>query len=301
LREDPNDRPQDPVMLEKEMRDCLTKIERRQAIGRKLGISLASVVPRKVKETQPRSAITQVLGGFAAVVVLLLAAAAGAEYFFPDKIPYFHRSDKVGVQIGVPDATTPTQPAKDAVALNEPKQNPSPAIAETNQNPTANLEQNQTNTPATTPAVASNNQTASDTQQVEPVSPALGPTEPPLPSTTTPETSDQSSVADATQSNAQENTKDTAATSSGRSTSHRARDSYEDEGGRPPVNQARHHAEVVGRTRDGRLIVRLSSGRVVVLPRLKDGRNYPAQPRRRAYIERSDEFVPPVQPFNPND
>src|SRR5882762_3188699 len=137
LREDPNNRPQDPVMLEKEMRDCLTKIERRQAIGRKLGISLAAVVPRKLKEKRPSSPIAQVFGGFAAVVVLLLAAAAGAEYFFSDKIPYFHRSEKIGVQIGVPDATkfaaTPTQPANDAVALNEPKQNPSPAIAETNQ------------------------------------------------------------------------------------------------------------------------------------------------------------------------
>src|SRR5882762_1351524 len=115
LREDPNNRPQDPVMLEKEMRDCLTKIERRQAIGRKLGISLAGVVPRKLKEKRPSSPIGQVLGGFAAVVVLLLAAAAGAEYFFPDKIPYFHRSDKIGVQIGVPDAATPAQPAKNEV------------------------------------------------------------------------------------------------------------------------------------------------------------------------------------------
>src|SRR5256885_2506095 len=88
LREDPNNRPQDPVMLEKEMRDCLTKIERRQAIGRKLGISLAAVVPRKLKAKKPSSPIVQVFGGFAAVVVLLFAAAAGAVYFFPRKISY---------------------------------------------------------------------------------------------------------------------------------------------------------------------------------------------------------------------
>src|SRR3989440_10386712 len=94
LREDPNNRPQDPVALDKEMRECLTKVERRQAIGRKLGLSLAAVVPRKAKQSkQAASPLAQVLRGFAAVVVLLLAAASAAEYFFPDKIPYFGRSD----------------------------------------------------------------------------------------------------------------------------------------------------------------------------------------------------------------
>src|SRR5205807_4466448 len=106
LRENPERRPQDPVALEKEIRDCLTKIERRQAIGHKLGIPLAAVVPREAKESKkPASPLAQVLGGFAAVVVLLLVAAAGAEYFFPDKIPYFNKSEKVGVPIGVPDAS----------------------------------------------------------------------------------------------------------------------------------------------------------------------------------------------------
>src|SRR5207302_1384547 len=79
---------------------------------------LAAVVPRKSKVSKQASPIAQVFGGFAAVVILLLAAAAGAEYFFPDKIPYFHRNEKVGVQIGVPDAakfaTTPTQSASAA-------------------------------------------------------------------------------------------------------------------------------------------------------------------------------------------
>src|SRR2546430_7406388 len=50
LRENPENRPQDPVALEREMRECLTKIERRQALGQKPGIPLAAVVPRKAKE-----------------------------------------------------------------------------------------------------------------------------------------------------------------------------------------------------------------------------------------------------------
>ena len=300
LREDPNNRPQDPVALEKEMRDCLTKIEKRQAIGRKLGISLAAVVPRKAKESKRRvSPIAQVLGGFAATAILLLAVAAGAAYFFPDKIPYFHRGQKVGVQIGVPDAakfaTTPSESASAAPVA----ENSAPVVAEANHSPPAEAEQTQpANMPATTPAIASNAEIA--TKQTEPPSPALGPSEPPSVTTTTPENSEQPSIADANESTTQDKQKETASTSNRRSTS-RAGDSYEDEINRPPGRPAHHHADVVGRTRDGRLIVRLSNGRTVVLPRLKDEPVYRSYPRRRAYIERSDDFIPPAQPFNPND
>src|SRR5207245_7682715 len=102
LRENPENRPHDPVALEHQMRDCLTKIERRQAIGRKLGIPLAAVIPKKSK--QPATPLAQVFRGFIAFAVFILAAAAAAEFFFPDKIPFFHRSGKVGVTIDVPDA-----------------------------------------------------------------------------------------------------------------------------------------------------------------------------------------------------
>src|SRR5437660_3217542 len=122
LRENPENRPQDPVALEQQMRDCLTKIERRQAIGRKLGIPLAAVIPKKSK--QPATPLAQVFRGFIAFAVFILVAAAAAEFFFPDKIPFFHRSGKVGVPIGVPDASrfasAPAQPNNVApVPLNQ--------------------------------------------------------------------------------------------------------------------------------------------------------------------------------------
>src|SRR5207302_1915358 len=67
LRENPENRPQDPVALEQEMRECLTKIERRQAIGRKLGIPLAAVIPRKTKgPKKPATPLAQVLRGVVA-------------------------------------------------------------------------------------------------------------------------------------------------------------------------------------------------------------------------------------------
>src|SRR5438132_2804509 len=66
LRENPENRPQDPVAFEDEIRKCLTKVERRQAIGRKLGIPLAAVVPRKPKEgEESRTPLVQIGWGVA--------------------------------------------------------------------------------------------------------------------------------------------------------------------------------------------------------------------------------------------
>jgi serine/threonine protein kinase len=319
LREDPANRPQDPVLLEKEMRDCLNKIERRQAIGRKLGISLAAVVPRKVKEKRPANPAIQVLGGFAAVAILLLAAAASAEYFFPDKIPYFHRNDKVGKQIGVPDASkfasAPAASANPApvVAANQPTQNGPAENAEANENPAADAQQNQReNAPATTPVVASN-QTSK--QQTEPPSPAYGPSEPSQSATTAAaqEDSGQPADTDATELTAEANRRDTeslssekqndtAETSTRRSTSQTAarhRDSSIDQSEEPRARSRSHHAEVLGYTANGGLRVRLSNGETIVLPPLNNRDKY--RPRHRIYTQRPDDFIPPSQPFNQNN
>ena len=208
LRENPENRPQDPVALEHEMRECLTKIERRQALGQKLGIPLAAVVPRKAKEPkQPASPLAQVLRGFAAVAVLILAAAAG-EFFFPDKIPYLRRTEKVGVPIGVPDAaklaTTPGQAATAApVAANQPTQNASPAIAAANESSPSAAQTDQASEAANTNTITSPtqiwNQIASNAKTSEPSAPGLGPSEPPS-SSPAPENSDQSSSAESDQS-----------------------------------------------------------------------------------------------------
>ncbi|PYL40750.1 MAG: hypothetical protein DMF34_00250, partial [Verrucomicrobia bacterium] len=61
LRENPENRPQDPVAFESELRDCLAKIERRQAIGRRLGIPLAAVISQKPKKPrEPKTPLAQV-------------------------------------------------------------------------------------------------------------------------------------------------------------------------------------------------------------------------------------------------
>jgi serine/threonine protein kinase len=309
LRENPENRPHDPVALEHEMRDCLTKIERRQAIGRKLGIPLAAVVARKPKKTkEPVRPLAQVLRGFAAVVVVLLATAAAAEYFFHDQIPYLRRTEKIGVPIGVPDATkfaaTPTQTAS-VPPIAESAQSAGPVVAEANQNPADGVEETRTTpaaAPPVTPAIASD-QTASVTQRSEPSSPALGPSEPPS-SSTAAATENSAQPAEPGESSTREKTKPTV--SNRRSTSQSARvvrrfpndDNY----GEGPTYQGRGHARIIGRTPDGRPIVKLTSGRVVILPRHYDDNGiYPSRPRRRVYVERPDDFVPPAQPFYPND
>jgi serine/threonine protein kinase len=312
LRENPENRPQDPVALEHEMRECLTKIEKRQAIGRKLGIPLAAVIPRKSKQPkEPATPLAQVFRGVVAFAVLILAAGAAAEFFFPDKIPFLHRSGKVGVPIGVPDAsrfaTTPTQATKPApVAANQPIQNASPAIAATNEAPPPVAEQGQSSNASPSNSVTSStqiwNQIASAAKASEPTPPALGPSEPP--SSSAPDNSEQSTSTESNESTVPSKKK--TITSNRTSTSRSARinravpDEENDNGG--PIHQGGHHARVVGKTSDGGLVVRLSSGRVVTLPPLNDGGIYRSRPRHRVYVERPDDnFTPPSQPFYPND
>ena len=288
------------------MRECLTKIEKRQAIGRKLGIPLATVVPRKATEPrQPASPLAQVLGGVAAVAVLVLAAAAAGEYFFPDKIPFLRRGGKIGVPVGIPDAAAPTSNASaPPVTAKQPAESASPAIAATSENSPSVVQENQTANasgaaPVTSPAAPST-QIASVEQQSQPASPAAGRSD----QSSTADSSDQSSSTQSSQSNVRSKKKTTA--SKQRSTSRGARIErgfpYGDEYARGPIYQGRRHAQVIGRTADGRMIVRLSSGRVVILPPLNDDDIYAPRPRRRIFVERPDDgFVPPAQPFYPSD
>ena len=308
LREDPNNRPQDPVALEQQMRDCLTKIERRQAIGRKLGIPLAAVIPRKSRQPkEPATPLAQVVRGVVAFAVLILAAGTAAELFFPDKIPFLHRDGKIGIPVGVPDAakfaSAPTPGTNAApIAANQPTSSASPVIAATNQNASP-AEQTQSPNPAEAKSVTNPTEIwkqIAAAQQPEPAAPALGPSGPPA--AAAPENSEQSSAAESTESSARDKTKATASSRRSTSQSSRARTSRdEDNYGGERNYSGRHHAEVVGRTANGGLIVRLSSGRVVTLPPLNNDGIYRARPRHRAYVDRPDDYVPPSQPFDPND
>ena len=304
LRENPENRPHDPVALEKQMLDCLTKIERRQAFGRKLGLSLASVVPRKPKVERPTSPFAQVVRGFVAVIIVLLVGAAAAEYLFHDKIPYLRRTEKIGVPIGVPDAAkfAATPGAAPATAKQPVESSPPPAIADANRKTTTTALPNETVNPtaSASPSETTSDQIASASKPSEPASPAIGPED----QQTTTADSDQSAANESTDSTTETRRKSAGSSRRSNSDSPRVTHSYSNEDNYDRGNSpGRGRARIIGRTPDGRPVVKLTSGRVVILPRRYDDNGiYPSRPRRRIYSDRpGDDYAPPLQPFNPND
>jgi Protein kinase domain len=301
LRENPENRPQDPVAFEAEMRQCLTKIERRQAIGRKLGIPLAAVIPRKARETTP---LAQVCWGIAAFVVLLLAMGAAAAFFLPDRVPFLHRTAKVGVPVGVPDASSSAP-----IVANQPITNTSPASPNSDQNPPPNI-----NGPS--PGATSSAQIASANHRPEPEPPTEGPDEQNASARqgnvegSTSASRDGSNESASSDSSNARSKKETDTTTS-RPTSSRSRIAralpYGEEAEALPPHRGSARAHVIGETPDGRKILRLPSGRVVFArSRPNDEDAVAPRPRRRIYTDRPDIYGLPPAPtyppgYTPND
>jgi serine/threonine protein kinase len=282
LRENPENRPQDPVAFESELRDCLTKIERRQAIGRRLGIPLAAVIPKKPRE--PKTPLAQVLRGFLAFALLLLAATALGAYLFPDAIPLWHRSAKM---VGVPDASSvmPSQTTTAApIAANQPVTSAEPAASNTSQNLSPSAQQ----------AQVSNSQPDAISNPVNAPTPAA--------SASAQAASAANAGASAAPSISQSRKKALASTSSRTSTAKRARIPRalpnEEESESSLLHRDRRRPRFVGTTPDGRVILRLPSGRIVtVRSRSDDEDAFVPSPRRRVFLDRPDVFAPP--PFYP--
>ena len=309
LRENPDNRPHDPVALEKQMLDCLNKVERRQALGRKLGLPLGSVIARKPKPERPPSPFAQVVRGLVTVIVVLLVGAGAAEFLFHDKIPYLRRTAKIGVPIGVPDAGKfAAAPGGTPVVPDQSKRSQPAGLANAGQNSTAKVDQIQPagpNNSASPPPPAGGDQIALMGKQSEPVSPSAGPEE--QRQQTAGSDSDQSASGEQDETTEPTGeTKREAAESNRKSNSESPRvahsNSNEHDYNRGPNSQGRGGARIIGRTPDGRPIVKLTSGRVVILPRhYNDDGIYQSRPRRRTYYERPDNFAPPTQPFYPGD
>lgn len=315
LQENPENRPQAPVAFEVEMRDCLTKIERRQAIARKLGIPLAAVIPTKPRSTSA-SPFRQVVQGTVAVAALLLVAAVVAAFFLPeDKVPFLHRRDnQIGVQVGVPENTTTRITQNRNVPL---ASTPAPIEAPVAQTTSTPVEQ----TASVPPQIA----IAESTMSPEP--PAEGP----------PEQSDVAENSSSEQANSSPNKTEIAQTdeanaspgstddvresthvtlssparkktsdvaSTRRSTaSTRSRISQIQAGRRGgPIIQFPDgtplRARFVRALADGRVILRLPSGRTVLA--VPEGSRLAPRQSHRRVIER-DETAGPEAPFQPFD
>jgi hypothetical protein len=131
LRQDPNERPQDPVVLREALRDCLEKVERREALAHRAGIPFLAVRAAAVRVKPPKRLPKQILapigdsaGGpeetpeeilplprrwspvLAIAAALLLGLGIIGAAILPMRHLFFAHSgtgsiDKVGVPIGV--------------------------------------------------------------------------------------------------------------------------------------------------------------------------------------------------------
>jgi serine/threonine protein kinase len=300
LRGNPEERPQDLAALEKEILKCLTKIEKRHAFGRRLGIPLAATTLGKSRTSS--TPLAQVVGGiivFAAVVVVtgLLAAL-----LLPADInPFRHRTAErqtIGVPIGVPDASpsAPSPTTGTPLVTNQPATNGSPPSTGASQSPSLNPEQRQSppsaqSLAATTPPSEASQTSGGSTQNTDQAQ-----TDSTAPANVAP----QPTAADESSSLTQ---KEKAAGL----TSNRARtgQSFLDQRDSPsPPRRGRSgHARVVGITSDGKLIFRLPSGRrVIVAPDSDEDQSAPRR-QRRLDMERGQTVSPPSSELDdfPND
>ncbi len=299
LRGNPDERPQDLGALEKEILKCLTKIEKRHAFGRKLGVPLAAVTPKEPKT--PPTPLVQVLRGTLVVAALLLAVGVAAAFLLPDDInPFRHRTTAKEV-IGVPIGVSNTSPAPSAQATNappivgnQPIANASPAT----QNPPPNILQDQTansqSPGAPTPANAPNANSNASTQA---------------------DTSGQGQAASSAQANvapqpsiANEFSSPTQSDRAAGLTSNRAgtgQSFLDQRDSQPAPRRGRSgNARVVGITSDGKLIFRLPSGRrMIVAPDSGEEGEFTPQRHRRPYMERGQTTSPPQsgQDYPPYD
>lgn len=152
LRDNPDERPQDPVGFAEEIRDCLSKVDRRQAFARRFGIPLVSIIPRTSE--RPRVWVSR---RALALAVLALMLAALAAILLPEPIrTVLHRNrtiETIGVPIGVPEASSSTDAELAQATGPNPKQaamTSSPLVASAKRNATPSSQAS----PASDPVIA---------------------------------------------------------------------------------------------------------------------------------------------------
>jgi serine/threonine protein kinase len=309
LHRDPDQRPKDLLIVTEMIRESLGKVEYRRALSNRYGIPLRTSVP------QPRAARPRRLVQTAAVVgVLLLLAAAIAPVVFPystgQLVRRLQKPKEVGVLVGVPDSSpaasrSATQVAGNsstsppAVVSSQPAQSnglpetPAPANAATTPNPfhisPADVQQAQM-------ANAQSHDTA-PTNAAENAAAA------------TPDTS--ASMDTAANSSAQANTEPPPATAS-RSVAESKKKSVASTAKHVPSRSSAEYSargrthsvrsRVTGITSDGRLILRLPSGRTAIVA--PDGEESAPRHRNRAYMDRDQMYGPPPgfgSDYSPDD
>jgi hypothetical protein len=299
LHRDPDQRPKDLLVVTEMIRESLGKIERRRTLSDRYGIPLRTSVPR------PRKARPRRLVRTAAVVgVLLLLAAAIAPLVFPDSIGKLVRGmqkpKQVGVLVGVPDSSPGASQPATQVTRNI-STSPPAIVSSQPVNPTAPTE-----TPASANAATTPNPfhvSPADVQQAQIANAQLHGAAPTNAAenaaAATPDTA--ASTDTAANSSAQANTEPPPATASRSaaestkksvaSTAKRARSSRSSAADSARGRTRSVRSRVTGITSDGRLILRLPSGRTAIVA--PDDEESAPRHRNRVYIDRDQMLGPP--------
>jgi serine/threonine protein kinase len=301
LHRDPDQRPKDLLVVTEMIRESLGKIERRRSLSDRYGIPLRTSVPRP-REARPRRLVRTA----AVVGVLLLLAAAIAPLVFPDSIGklvrVIQKQKEVGVLVGVPDSSpAASQPRAVAQVPLSTSSTPPAVVSSQPVNPTALPE---TPAPATAPTTPNPFHVApADVQQAQIASAQPQPAAPTdstensaaaTPDTSAPADTDANSSAQANtepppatanRSNAQTKKKSVASTAK-RASAKRSSAAYSS---RARTGSVR--SRVMGITSDGRLILRLPSGRTAIVA--PDEEESMPRHRNRVYIDRDQTFGPP--------
>jgi hypothetical protein len=301
LHSDPARRPKDLLAVTEMIRESLAKIERRRSLSDRYGIPLRTSVPR------PRQARPRLLVRTAAVVgVLLLLAAAIAPMVFPDSISKLVRGiqkpKQVGVLIGVPDSS-PAAGQSGAVAQvpSSTSSKPPAGVSSQSVNSAALPETPAAGNAPTTPnpfhvARADVQQAQVATAQPQGAAPANS-----AENSAAPPLDASGSAGPDTNSSAQPNTEapPTTASQSGSQSTQKsvASKSKRTRAGRSSAAYSQQgrtrsmRSRVTGITSDGRLILRLPSGRTAIVA--PDEEESMPRHRNRVYIDRGQMFGPP--------
>ena len=311
LHRDPNRRPKDLIVVTELIRGSLEKIERRRVLSDRYGIPLKTAVARQTKAPSRRLLRTAVAFG-----LLLALAAAIAPMILPDSIGKMLRLTRepkpVGILIGVRESSPP--PRQPGAVVQAPQNNSTtapavvasqpvnPTMAPQTQAPT-NAE-TQRNSPGIRPADVQQAQIANAQPEA-----AASPTDSVQNSAgATLDTSPSAGIAGNPPAQANVEPPPTVAS---QSSSEREKRSVTSPSTRPRASQSaktssrgRHgsvRSRVVGITSDGRLILRLSSGRTAIVA---PDEEFAPRHRNRAFTDRDDMLAPPPRfgpDYFPND
>ena len=301
LRGNPDKRPQDPVALAEWIRECLLRIERRQAFARRLGIPLAATTLGKSRISS--TPLAQVVGGIIVFAAVVLVTGLLAAFLLPADInPFRHRTAErqtIGVPVGVPDASpfAPSQPTNPTpVVANQPVTSGSPPSTGASQSPSPNSEQGQPPPSSQSLAATTSPSEASQTPGLSTQHTDQAQTDSTAPANVAPQ------PATANESSSPTQREKAAGLAANRA---RTGQSFLDErDSQSPARRGRSgHARVVGITSDGKLIFRLPSGRTAIVAPDSDEDQIAPRRQRRLDMERGQTVSPPPSELDnfPND